>query len=929
MIQTEGNVVIDSYGIATCNEDCSISFKPENGQLFNSAFSFLAIQISPEAKITFGISDNSISFNYFTFLSDIRNEKISPQIQIDGIGILINIYVNKLGIILIYVNGELYSNTRTIKNMDSYFFLNISDSKSRPTIIATPIIFPKNQEGYELKFDEKNNFIYNKLEMNDLSRIFPVFEPDFWNFNHRTACISDFYVGSVTSYSQYCMIISQKSLLPLPCSQMKFYFEIIVHSIYNLTDSIDFSFGLTPHILLDHKSQQSNRTLPLYSFVFYNYKNDLVKHGTNRSSANIRSQIKSVPFTLGFGIANDQIYFTYDGEIICQMTINGHMTDNEINGLHLYPFIMLPTRGIEVEFNFGQRPFTHKSDMMTIADGWTLWYPPTHEHIFKIGMPPHRHLLNVFLSFGLQMDNPTQLQLKKELPEDEGKFEIHMLHLEKPELIGCGFSNKDFIPGQMVGWDPKCVGLHSDDGKLFFQTGGGTMNVVSPFSIHTGTTETVYLRGKNLSYYIDRLKKENVCVFPFERYPTITAKGGVEFVLNFGESPFYAFESDYEEEDAVTLFNKLKVKLSNFLLPIFNLMVGDVIESRDRSFRGTIAGSSDDRIYVYIPNYPGAFPIVETTSYEFHLNYRIVYRKESLFQRVVSNKNENVIIDISEGCFDKLYPTQIGLAFFIGTAKLKGSVCYVFRPVEDLINNLPCIVLNEKPLDIMDQSGSKLFPLFHGICDNMNAEFSENNDQLSFQLFDVIQFTRKDKKKYFLVLGVSCKDSFDGMNSIFCFDGTQFLRIELSSQSMNRKNMKFLINPFGFRRERFKYNFAYDPSPCYIGMTIGGRRYPFNFKCIYGSYFEVEIKTENLFPSGDKGDHLPPLLDYFLRRLNSKFTALMYKDNGPGSSKEAIENDEVENDWLYTTEEKKFEVKLNLVTDEDFNDNFTLLGSLK
>lgn len=913
MIKTEGNVEINSYGIATCKENCSISFHPEKGKLFNSSFSFLVCQLSSDANINFGISDNSISFDYFSFLCNIRKEKISPQIQIDGVGILINIYVSIQGNILIYVNGELISNDSIIRSLDSYFYLNVENSNSKPTIIVTPVKISDVETENNKSVDEKKKFFYSKLDVKYFNRFFPYYEPNFWNHGQQTAYICDFTVGSITSYSQYNLIISQKSLLPLPCPDLKFYFEINITNFYKQNDSIDISFGLTRHNILENQSQQQSHSLPLHSFVFYNYINDLIKHGTNRNNININSKFDECPVTLGFGVTADQIYFTVNGEISCTINMNKKMNDTEINSLQLYPFIMIPSAGVEIEFNFGQLPFKYSGDLIKLPLGWSIYYP-FYENKFKIGGSPHRHLLNTFLSYGFQMETAVQLQLKNELVGDEVKYEVHFLHLENTELIGCGFGNKNLKPNQMVGWENECVGLHSDDGNLFFQTGAGTRRIVDSNSIKTGTTETVYLNGKNLTYYIDRNKKENVCVFPFEKYPTLTTKGGVEFVLNFGESPFFAFENDYEEDDAVILFNKLKVKLSNFLLPIFNLRVGDVIESRDRSFRGTIAGSSDDRIYVYITNYPGAFPLVETNCLDFEINYRIVYREsEPLFQRIVTSRLEPVVIDISQSMFDKVFPTQLGLAFLIGTSKINGCQLHIFRPVEDLINNLPVLVLSEKPRDIMIPAKARIFSLF--------KNFNDQNDQtFSFQLFDVIQYTRKDKKKVLLVVGTDEKEP----NSILCFDGNQFLRLETNPQILTKKTLKFVLNPFGYRRERVKYEYAYQSTPIYIGMNRGGRHYPFDYRGVYGTCFETETEAMTLFPCDYLGSHIPPLLEFFLRKLNGFFSFLLSKESSSLNTKNIGTNQQLNSDWMYTTEEKSFKTKSNLVTDMEFSGNFIL-----
>lgn len=927
-MKTEGNVEIDTYGIAICHGNCSFYYDQEINTLLNSAFSFLFLQISPGADIKFGVLGNSkfqILFDYFDFLMKLRNEKITPQVQIDGIGVLIHLFINKRGELLIYVNDVIYYSTHIHLNSDSCFYLTINDSSSNSTIVATSVDISKITES-DNKYIERVGSYYDKLDNLDFNRFFPSYEPNFWNSEQDYACVSDFFVSSVVSYNQVSQIVSQKPLLPLPSLDIQYYFEIIVHNFFILNDSIDFSFGIITPSLFDQKKIQNVGLLQSRSIIFYNYRNDIVQNNSGEQHyLNVRAKYGQPPVTLGFGIGYEQLFFTINGEIIYKTDFNQNEFLNEEKELKLYPYVLIPFRGIEIDFNFGQLPFKFENDMIGMVNGWSIWYPK-HEIPFKIGMHPHKHLLNTFLSFGRPIDEPVQLQTKDEVTTDEVKFEVQMLHLEKPELIGVGFSNKDFRPSQMVGWDPKCVGLHSDDGKLFFQTGSGTRDVVPGHFIRTGTTETVYLQGSELSYFIDRDKKSNLCNFPFERYPTVTVKGGVEFIINFGESPFYAFEKDYEGSDSVSLFNKLKVKMVNTLLPLFQLKVGDVIESRDRSFRGTIAGSTKDRLFAYIPTYPGAFPLAENTFLDFQLNYRIVYRNEPLFQRIITNKKEPVVIDISQGQFDKIYPTQFGLSFFIGQISIENNNYYIFRPIEDLFNNSSTVVLSEMPYEIINQSNAKIIPLFQGIGPDKKVpkEDEEENliDQISFQLFDIFQITKKDKKDSQKVLIVIGTDN-NSTNNILCFDGNRFLLIDLNVQAQKQKKIKFLLNPFGFRRERFKMNRSYGFMPTYVGMMRGGRRYPLNYRGSYGSSFEVNRKSVILFPS-ESGSNLPPLLDFFAKKLNSFFAASMTKN--AGNNDDASKNNEIINKnnelgadgWAYTTESNHFNSNLNLMTNQDF-----------
>ena len=146
--------------------------------------------------------------------------------------------------------------------------------------------------------------------------------------------------------------------------------------------------------------------------------------------------------------------------------------------------------------------------------------------------------------------------------------------------------------------------------------------------------------------------------------------------------------------------------MENKSLEKSGLRVNDIIESRDRSLRGTVAGELNGRVFIYIETFPGAFPLVETDPYEILLQYKVVYRTNSLWQKVLVNSYTQPIIDASIYNMNHLYLTPNGPSFLIG----KDDNNFYFRNVLDLFNNDQIFSLQYLPQDLMRDLGAKIDP---------------------------------------------------------------------------------------------------------------------------------------------------------------------------------------------------------------------------
>lgn len=182
----------------------------------------------------------------------------------------------------------------------------------------------------------------------------------------------------------------------------------------------------------------------------------------------------------------------------------------------------------------------------------------------------------------------------------------------------------------------------------------------------------------------------------------------------------------------VTLFNGTTVMMNTKDLIQFNLEVGDVIESRDRMFRGTVAGSLNNRIYVYIEKYEGAFPLVETDPLDVAIIYRILTRQNKPHHYPIIMYNTLTSVDVSKGSIADLYATDSGLSFFVGVTQRHE---FVFRPLVDFYNNEVLFILTKMPESVIPKKQKpSLIPLLAN--SDSQSRFFISNDNLVGRLTD-------------------------------------------------------------------------------------------------------------------------------------------------------------------------------------------------
>ncbi|KAH0791083.1 ran-binding protein 9 isoform X2 [Histomonas meleagridis] len=799
-----GDVTIDSKGIAVCNGDCSILTYED------SAFSFNIIQIKTEKnpKIEFGLktqSDNTLKFDFASVVGQYRQKSIYPQISIDGINVIIHMLIENSNLVIFIDNTEV--SKHELHEIGNYnFFLNISNSQK--TILIT------------------------SLNTDPLPAIFFLnLQSTLWN--------SKFHLGNVNNFITYnsqCPVrptsaIALNPLNPIPGSNGIIYFEFTKRFGSNQEGYL-YKIGLST----------SSDTSKSPSSMYYQSVNNSIVLGEKVI------KISKKPKTFGFG--NDPQkgpFYTLDGEIF--------YFGVGYNKTNFYPFYRTK-HSIQQEFylNYGQVPFAYKG--IPTTKGWNLF---TFQHIppIKYGIYPHRHVLNFYTSAGAYVDYCLPIMFDKIMKE--GSYEVHLISMYKENsenLYGIGFGDDNYRRNNMIGWDSNCLGLHSDDGKSFYDN--DDKQTVDPSLFIPGLTEAVNISKNKVTYYIDKEQYKISKEYPYEGYPTITVRGPISLIINMGETPFYYQNED--QENGIQLFNKLKVEMTNMRLDKFELEIGDMLESRDRSFRGTFVGELNDRLYCTIPGLKGAYPLVETEPYDFMLNYRVIRRNNSkpLFQSFLI-VDSFLTVDISKSDFPMVYATQSGLSTMIGTCE-KG---YVFRPVQDLYNNKSLCVYKELPPKVP----------------NYNPSFEFLDEE--YFLFDIVLTNGND---VVMLLGKNEQDE------IVSWNGNEYITFQ-------EKPKKIIWRTFGiaFIRKRLMEKNLYSN-----GMNIGGVSYPRN---VFANSNDVFLyKEDNRVARGL--NPTPELFEYFTSSLCEKLLADENKEKEVKN--ESKQDVNLSFDWVYSVADAEY-----------------------
>lgn len=807
---THGNISINSEGCAICKGDCLIMSTFFRNHERNPAFSFQFVdfELSEVPTINFGIKSQSkraskedstlFSFSYFDFLSTFRSSA-SPLIPYDGIGVVIHM-IAESDSFKIYVNNE-YSRFPA-KNMQTqcYYFLEIVQEGS------CEILLP---------FHSPNVQIPNSF--------FPNLIPRLWTCLPFLIQIRGF---NIRGNSNLRSVYSEVPLANLPGYPNIKYFEVIIRSVSANSSNhsgVYIGFVERPHAAAECPPGRSRLSIgfsTLSKTICVACEDSDVQIGPISSG-----------HVIGLGINKKDIFMTYDGALTDPDTFP------DPGFSQYFPVVSVVGSSDEVIINLGQLPF--KYEAISPPSYWCLYNKgDQYTSHFEKGPPPESHIQNYF-PFTSMIGSPSYFETfvyskpLKPTSSAEGHFELTILSKSNDDVIMIGLSGGDYIQGSPVGWDKKTLGIHSDDGMLYRESGTrGKKNIVDPNEITKGKTIGVSLQGNNVFFTVGKDKYSVANDFNTPAFPTISAYGQISFIANYGESPF-AFTSTNVETDGVKLYNGVIVKMTNNDLDKVGLSPGDYIEYRDLSLRGLFLGELKNRYYVAIEGIDGAVPLQEQDPLILKTSIKVLYshnRKSGLLKPMITFSD---CIMATLGIFERrsLYASRYGIAFLIGQTP-EGS--YVMRPIVDLMNNSHCFVLDEKPPNILKSVHPEINPVFfqHGIS---FLDVIEDGDQtlmlmLGSQNGQIVGWNNTSI--------VPLKG--DHVKIIFRFNGLSFFSI----------NNGLRVN---------------------VGMQRGGKYFPPNYHGTTGSQFFQKSISQRSY--GSKGMMpIPPAVNLLLTSLNEEFT---------------------------------------------------------
>ena len=181
-----------------------------------------------------------------------------------------------------------------------------------------------------------------------------------------------------------------------------------------------------------------------------------------------------------------------------------------------------------------------------------------------------------------------------------------------------GLCHSGYEKNKMVGWEKHSIGYHSDDGRVFFESGSG-----SKYGETYGKGDTIgcgFDTAKSVVFYTKNGKRlSDVKVDEKSWFPAISLKKWKAFTINFGEKPFmydvYGFkpidpEVEKEEKDKET-----KVK-GNEIDQLLNLLNGLLRDLGGSSISLSSSSDDDDSDDISSDEYDDGFEYIEESDDE-------------------------------------------------------------------------------------------------------------------------------------------------------------------------------------------------------------------------------------------------------------------------------------------------------------------------
>ena len=654
----EGDVELLPNGVARCRGGCVISSSRLhfNEVPFVCAFSFdiCALESKSTPEVQFGINHNGLAkldFNYFALLASIRADSLRPHIPSDGLGVPIRLLVDKTNVRL-YVNEVLCPMKYDLDSNSMSFYLKVQADEA---IIFTPFC----QEEVPQAF-------------------FPYLAPRLWSQLPWRVTIRDFTVRG--THDSIRNVFAEDELLPLPGLHGLKYFEVEMRSF--ATESMRFEATL--YVGLVEQPRTSTEVPPgmaSRSIGISTEDHTVSVDGTSEWSF---PQELTSGCILGLGVQET-------GSIL--ITLNGKRLNTNLlstpNFKRFIPAVATEGCASECLINLGQRPFAFPDARP--PNGWCYYTRLAPDQcLFRKGSPNGYHLLH-FFPFGSPGHRTADSHVvARELRENE-RYELTALKTGGDDLFGIGLSDCDFAMGNMVGWDQRTLGIHSDDGMLFRENGGGSRQVIDSGNLKDGETIGLLYDRHVVKAYRNGRVSDVVDDWLMKPYPTFSITGSFIVIANFGEMPFVS-DGGSDDPKGVTLYNGRQVTVTNERSEEVGLCIGDRVEARDLSFRGTYVGEFNGYFLFMVKGLDTVIPFEETDPLLVRRMIRVVARPKQAPITQFGLTSNAVVLYTNKSAkneYGSLCATPYGISMMIG----RNNDSYVMRPIVDLVNNAPLFTI--------------------------------------------------------------------------------------------------------------------------------------------------------------------------------------------------------------------------------------------
>ena len=654
----EGDVELLPNGVARCRGGCVISSSRLhfNEVPFVCAFSFdiCALESKSTPEVQFGINHNGLAkldFNYFALLASIRADSLRPHIPSDGLGVPIRLLVDKTNVRL-YVNEVLCPMKYDLDSNSMSFYLKVQADEA---IIFTPFC----QEEVPQAF-------------------FPYLAPRLWSQLPWRVTIRDFTVRG--THDSIRNVFAEDELLPLPGLHGLKYFEVEMRSF--ATESMRFEATL--YVGLVEQPRTSTEVPPGMASRSIGISTEDHTVSVDGTSEWCFPQELTSGCILGLGVQET-------GSIL--ITLNGKRLNTNLlstpNFKRFIPAVATEGCASECLINLGQRPFAFPDARP--PNGWCYYTRLAPDQcLFRKGSPNGYHLLH-FFPFGSPGHRTADSHVvARELRENE-RYELTALKTGGDDLFGIGLSDCDFAMGNMVGWDQRTLGIHSDDGMLFRENGGGSRQVIDSGNLKDGETIGLLYDRHVVKAYRNGRVSDVVDDWLMKPYPTFSITGSFIVIANFGEMPFVS-DGGSDDPKGVTLYNGRQVTVTNERSEEVGLCIGDRVEARDLSFRGTYVGEFNGYFLFMVKGLDTVIPFEETDPLLVRRMIRVVARPKQAPITQFGLTSNAVVLYTNKSAkneYGSLCATPYGISMMIG----RNNDSYVMRPIVDLVNNAPLFTI--------------------------------------------------------------------------------------------------------------------------------------------------------------------------------------------------------------------------------------------